>query len=415
MSKKRNRNKDYDYLVSELQKIIDKDKDKETLTQEEVIKFMEKKKLLLTEEKTTELLEELMSQGIIEDTPDDESISDDYYDEFWGETKEINLGDELGEITEDEIKVAKSIKDNEISNKLTATDDIVKWYMRWIGKYGKLLTHSEEIELCKKIEAGGRLGKKARDMIIKRNLRLVVNNAKKYKHRGLSFIDLISEGNSGLLKAVTKFEYKKGYKFSTYATWWVRQAITRAVADQARIIRVPVHMVETINKIIKTEREIYQKEGRAPKDEEIAEKLGDDFTAAKVRYIRKINIDPISLDKPIGKEEDSSFSDFVKDESSMTPTEFTSKEELHNILFETIEKHIHDKREKEILLLRYGIGYKKDGKTRNRIHTLDELGQKFDITKERVRQIESKVIRKLRQPQNHKKLKEYKKSEIKDI
>ncbi|WP_236630670.1 sigma-70 family RNA polymerase sigma factor [Mycoplasma sp. ATU-Cv-508] len=243
-------------------------------------------------------------------------------------------------------------------------------------------------------------------MLIKRNLRLVVNNAKKYKNRGLSFIDLISEGNSGLIKAVSKFEYRKGYKFSTYATWWVRQAITRAVADQARIIRVPVHMVETINKIIKIERDIYQELGRSATDEEIAARAGGDFDAEKVRYIRKINIDPISLDKPIGKEDDSSFSDFVQDESSISPIDYSSREELQKLLFETISHYIHDEREKEIIMLRYGIGYDQN-KQKNRPHSFEELGEKFDVTKERIRQIESKVIRRLRQPQNHRKLREF--------
>ncbi len=174
------------------------------------------------------------------------------------------------------------------------------------------------------MDKGGFRGKRARDKLIKRNLRLVINNAKKYKNRGLSFIDLISEGNSGIIKAVQKYNVNKGFKFSTYATWWIRQAITRAVADQSRTVRVPVHMVETINKITKIERELQQENGVDPTDEEIAQRYGNDFTAEKVRHIRKINIDPISLDKQIGKENDSSFSDFVKDESVVNPVEYAS-------------------------------------------------------------------------------------------
>ncbi|WP_127942484.1 RNA polymerase sigma factor [Mycoplasma sp. ATU-Cv-703] len=375
------------------------------LTQDQVYKYLEKKGIALNDEATNDLLETLIELDLLLDEIDPHDFDDFKSQDFTQEIGLVNY-DETKEISLDDIEQTQEIGDLELVNKLTETDDIVKWYMRWIGKYGKLLTHDQEIELTKKIEQGGRIGKKARDMLIKRNLRLVVNNAKKYKNRGLSFIDLISEGNSGLIKAVSKFEYRKGYKFSTYATWWVRQAITRAVADQARIIRVPVHMVETINKIIKIERDIYQELGRSATDEEIAARAGGDFDAEKVRYIRKINIDPISLDKPIGKEDDSSFSDFVQDESSISPIDYSSREELQKLLFETISHYIHDEREKEIIMLRYGIGYDQN-KQKNRPHSFEELGEKFDVTKERIRQIESKVIRRLRQPQNHRKLREF--------
>ncbi|MGY5139599.1 RNA polymerase sigma factor [Mycoplasmopsis gallinarum] len=302
------------------------------------------------------------------------------------DTEEINIDD-----LSDGRKSAKELK-----NKLTETNDIVKWYMRWIGKYGKLLSQEEEQQLAQQMELGGLRGKRARDKLIKRNLRLVINNAKKYKNRGLSFIDLISEGNSGIVKAVQKYDVSKGFKFSTYATWWIRQAITRAVADQARTIRVPVHMVETINKITKIERELQQENGVDPTDEEIAERYGNGYTAEKVRYIRKINIDPISLDKQIGKENDSSFSDFVKDENVINPTEYASQKELNETL-NIILKETLDKDEYVLICKRYGVGEDPDNNNEKyKIHSLDELAKERGVSKERIRQIENKILRKLK-------------------
>ncbi|MHA0272843.1 RNA polymerase sigma factor [Mycoplasma sp. 48589B] len=297
-------------------------------------------------------------------------------------------------------------KKADLSNKLTETNDIVKWYMRWIGKYGELLTVEEERKLAEQMEKGGFRGKRARDKLIQRNLRLVINNAKKYKNRGLSFIDLISEGNSGILKAVQKYDVNKGFKFSTYATWWIRQAITRAVADQARTIRVPVHMVETINKISKIERELQQELGREPSDDEIAEKYGNGFDAAKVRYIRKINIDPISLDKQVGKENDSSFSDFVKDENIISPVDYASHEELSEILEDMINEL--DPEDKKLICKRFGVGVDENGE-RYRVHSLEELSiDRGGVSKERVRQIENKILRKLKSNVKHgKNLKDY--------
>lgn len=287
------------------------------------------------------------------------------------------------------------IRGKSLNNKLTETNDIVKWYMRWIGKYGELLSADEEIELAKTMNLGGFRGKRARDKLIKRNLRLVINNAKKYKNRGLSFIDLISEGNAGILKAAQKYNVDKGFKFSTYATWWIRQAITRAVADQARTIRVPVHMVETINKITKIERELQQELGREPLDEEIAAKFGNAYTAEKVRYIRKINIDPISLDKQIGKENDSSFSDFVKDESIPNPVDYASQEQLSELLLDLIENNL-DKNDKELICKRYGVGYDENG-NRYRVHSFEELAkERGGVSKERIRQIENRILRRLK-------------------
>lgn len=407
----------YETIVNSLAKHLATKKEN-TLTQQEVFDFLEKKKILVSEEGADDLLEKLIEEGIIDDETDKEDGEEISIIELSKESgvtapaieveDEIKLQefDETQEIVLTNIDERMDILDADIENKLTETDDIVKWYMRWIGKYGKLLTHEEEIELAKQIEKGGRRGRKAREIIIRRNLRLVVNNAKKYKNRGLSFIDLISEGNSGLIKAVQKYEWQKGYKFSTYATWWVRQAITRAVADQARTVRVPVHMVETINKIIRIERELHQELGRAPLDDEIAKQAGEDFDAEKVRYIRKINIDPISLDKPIGKEDDSSFSDFIQDDNAVNPVDFAAQEELAKLLIETIDKAISEERERDIIKKRYGIGFEKNGE-RVRSYSLDELAAEFDVSKERIRQIEAKIIRTLKKPQNQKLLKEY--------
>ena len=403
---------------------------KEFLSQEDIFSLLDKKKILISEEGADELLSILIAEGLIEDELDegddeltslseasDGEINEDIDDEedtllqldvFEDNEDGLKLKsfDETQEIDLSSVAEENEVSDSDMENKLTDTGDIVKWYMRWIGKYGKLLSHQEEIELAKTIKKGGRKARKSREILIRRNLRLVVNNAKKYKNRGLSFIDLISEGNAGLIKAVSKYEWEKGYKFSTYATWWVRQAITRAVADQARTIRVPVHMVETINKIIRIQRELNQELGREPTDEEIAEATGMDFTAEKVRYIRKINIDPISLDKPIGKEDDSSFSDFIKDENAINPTDFAAHEELSKVLINTIDKAISEEREKSIIKMKFGIGTDPKG-NKYKSHTPEELAVKFEVSKERIRQIEAKVIRILRKPQNQKALSEY--------
>ncbi len=390
-------------LKKELTRLKKKDKKVVTMTQGEVFDFLDKKKLLVSEEGSDELFELLLKKKIVSVDADKEDIK-----EVNG--IELKSYDKGAEVSLDDVDEKPEIADSELVNKLTSTDDIVKWYMRWIGKYGKLLKHDEEIRLAKLIEKGGRPGRKAREELIRRNLRLVVNNAKKYKNRGLSFIDLISEGNAGLIKAVSKYDWSKGFKFSTYATWWVRQSITRAVADQARTIRVPVHMVETINKIIKYERELYQEHGVKPTDEQIAKRANEDekmiFDAEKVRYIRKINIDPISLDKPIGKEDDSSFSDFVEDESTINPLDYAAQEELTKLLLEALNKHIDVERERKIIIYRYGIGVDENCE-KVRSHTLEELGEKYSVTKERIRQIEAKVIRRLRQPQKQKKLKDF--------
>jgi RNA polymerase primary sigma factor len=273
-----------------------------------------------------------------------------------------------------------------------AIDDPVRMYLKEIGKV-PLLSAEEEIELAKRIEKGD---KEAKRRLAEANLRLVVSIAKKYVGRGMLFLDLIQEGNLGLIKAVEKFDYRKGYKFSTYATWWIRQAITRAIADQARTIRIPVHMVETINKLIRVSRQLLQELGREPLPEEIAEEM--EIPVEKVREIMKIAQEPVSLETPIGEEEDSHLGDFIPDEDAQAPADAAAylllKEQLEDVL-ETLTP-----REEKVLRLRFGLD---DGKPR----TLEEVGQVFGVTRERIRQIEAKALRKLRHPSRSKKLKDF--------
>ena len=273
-----------------------------------------------------------------------------------------------------------------------ATDDPVRMYLKEIGKI-PLLDSDREMYLAEQIHLGN---KAAKDELVEANLRLVVSIAKRHVGKGMYFLDLIQEGNLGLMKAVEKFDYQKGYKFSTYATWWIRQAITRAIADQARTIRIPVHMVETIHKVSRTARQLLQDLGREPTTDEIAEKLG--MSAERVREILKIAQDPVSLETPIGEEEDSHLGDFVEDNDSPAPAETASyallREQLRAVL------HTLTPREEQVLTLRYGL---KDG----RPCTLEEVGRRFNITRERIRQIEAKALRKLRHPGRAKLLKDY--------
>ncbi|MGH4118890.1 RNA polymerase sigma factor RpoD [Clostridium sp.] len=271
-------------------------------------------------------------------------------------------------------------------------DDPVRMYLKEIGKV-PLLTSAEEVDLAKRNEEGDLAAKKK---LAEANLRLVVSIAKRYVGRGMLFLDLIQEGNLGLIKAVEKFDYRKGYKFSTYATWWIRQAITRAIADQARTIRIPVHMVETINKLIRVSRQLLQELGREPQPEEVAEIM--EMPVGKVREIMKIAQEPVSLETPIGEEEDSHLGDFIPDDDALAPAEaaaFTMlKEQLINVL-DTLTP-----REEKVLRLRFGLD---DGRAR----TLEEVGKEFNVTRERIRQIEAKALRKLRHPSRSKKLKDY--------
>ncbi|WP_313134746.1 RNA polymerase sigma factor RpoD [Anaerocolumna sp.] len=304
-----------------------------------------------------------------EDEPDDETLL------------ELEESDEAALLEYDDASFASTI-----------TDDPVKLYLKEIGTY-PLLSVSEEIELAKRIEEGD---VQAKQMLAESNLRLVVSIAKRYVGRGLSFLDLIQEGNLGLIKAVDKFDYNKGYKFSTYATWWIRQAITRSIADQSRTIRIPVHMSEVINKTYRVSRNLLQELGREPSEQEIADAMK--LPIEKVREILKVSADPISLDTPIGEEDDSHLGDFIKDDSIMGPEEAASYAVLQDQIAKLLET-LTD-REQRVLILRFGL---QDGRTR----TLEEVGKEFNVTRERIRQIEAKALRKLRHPSRARMLKGY--------
>ena len=315
------------------------------------------------------------------------------------DTREPN-GNELEDVEEDDVDVDDGLvlkTNGEIDVDATVpkslpTDDAVRMYLKEIGKV-PLLTGAEERELAIRMEQGDEEAKKK---LCESNLRLVVSIAKRYLNRGLSFLDLIQEGNLGLIKAVDKFDYTKGYKFSTYATWWIRQAITRSIADQARTIRIPVHMVETINKLIRISRQLLQELGREPTSEEIAKEMG--ITVEKVREIKKISQDPVSLETPIGEEEDSHLGDFIPDDDVPAPVEAAAYSMLKEQLMEVLDT-LSD-REKKVLMLRFGL---EDGRPR----TLEEVGKEFNVTRERIRQIEAKALRKLRHPSRSKKLRDY--------
>ncbi len=314
------------------------------------------------------------------------------------EKETLDDDDDLKEDTDDdddkdEPAEEVEIKVDDLSNiKGLNVDDPVKMYLKEIGKI-PLLTAEEEVDLAKRMEAGDNYAKKR---LAETNLRLVVSIAKRYVGRGMQFLDLIQEGNLGLMKAVEKFDYKRGFKFSTYATWWIRQAITRAIADQARTIRIPVHMVETINKLVRIERQLIQELGRDPTNEEIAKEMG--IEVEKVREVRKIAQEPVSLETPIGEEEDSHLGDFIEDETAIAPDEaanFTMLREQLNEILGTLND-----RERKVLELRFGLT---DGTPR----TLEEVGKEFNVTRERIRQIEAKALRKLKHPSRSQKLKDF--------
>ncbi|WAM31154.1 RNA polymerase sigma factor RpoD [Caldicellulosiruptor naganoensis] len=297
------------------------------------------------------------------------------------------------DVVDDRISEEELLKDDlENLPEGIAIDDPVRMYLKEIGKI-PLLTPEEEIELAKRIEQGDEEAKKR---LAEANLRLVVSIAKRYVGRGMLFLDLIQEGNLGLLKAVEKFDYRKGYKFSTYATWWIRQAITRAIADQARTIRIPVHMVETINKLVRVSRQLLQEKGREPTPEEIAKEMN--MPVEKVREILKIAQEPVSLETPIGEEEDSHLGDFIPDDDALAPSEAAAHSMLKEQLMEVLDSL--NEREKKVLKLRFGL---EDGRAR----TLEEVGREFNVTRERIRQIEAKALRKLRHPSRSKKLKDF--------
>ncbi len=310
---------------------------------------------------------------------------DKLYDTIESQNIEIidDLGEEMLDTMNFDIDIAKSVDSMGVDAKNAAIDDPVKVYLKEIGRV-PLLTPEEEIDLAIRISDDDPQAKKR---LAEANLRLVVSIAKRYVGRGMQFLDLIQEGNLGLMKAVEKFDYQKGYKFSTYATWWIRQAITRAIADQARTIRIPVHMVETIHKVSRYSRQMLQELGREATAEEIGEKMG--MSADKVREIMKIAQDPVSLETPIGEEEDSHLGDFIPDDDTPAPADAASA----SILREVIERELRalTPREEHVIKLRFGLY---DGRTR----TLEEVGKEFDITRERIRQIEAKALRKLRHP-----------------
>ncbi len=350
--------------------LMTKGKKKGNLTYKELMDTLEN--VELETEDIDKLYEHLEDLGIdiIGDKDEDLLIDND----------DINIDEKPEKI--DNLSVPKGI----------SVDDPVRMYLKEIGKI-PLLTGAEEVNLAKRMEEGDESAKRE---LAEANLRLVVSIAKRYVGRGMLFLDLIQEGNLGLMKAVEKFEYKKGFKFSTYATWWIRQAITRAIADQARTIRIPVHMVETINKLVRIQRQLVQELGRDPLPEEIAKEMG--LEVEKVREIMKIAQEPVSLETPIGEEEDSHLGDFIPDEEILSPAEaanFTMlREQLIGVLDELTP------REQKVLRLRFGLD---DGRAR----TLEEVGKEFDVTRERIRQIEAKALRKLRHPSRSKKLKDF--------
>ena len=329
------------------------------------------------------------------ETLDDLDNLDDLDSDIDNDVADLDFGGDFDMLTGDTVNMYSNEEEDD-SNQLGSNvkiNDPVKMYLKEIGRV-ELLSHDEEISLAKRILDGDEEAKKK---LAAANLRLVVSIAKRYVGRGMLFLDLIQEGNMGLIKAVEKFDYTKGFKFSTYATWWIRQAITRAIADQARTIRTPVHMVEMINKLTRVQRQLIQELGREPSAEEISEKM-DGMTPEKVREIQKISLEPVSLETPIGEEDDSHLGDFIEDEGAMSPDDYAANELLKDELNENLLE-LTD-REEKVLRLRFGLD---DGRTR----TLEEVGKEFNVTRERIRQIEAKALRKLKHPSRSKRLKDF--------
>ncbi|MBR0596737.1 RNA polymerase sigma factor RpoD [Sinanaerobacter chloroacetimidivorans] len=360
--------------------LLEKAKSKGSISYREISDYLEN--IDMDKDQMDDLYDSLISMGI-------EIVSEVDPDDF----EIIALEQEDPDLAVDDISLDGGEIDLEATlPKGIAVDDPVRMYLKEIGKV-PLLSAEEEIELAKLMEVGDEEAKKR---LCEANLRLVVSIAKRYVGRGMLFLDLIQEGNLGLIKAVDKFDWRKGYKFSTYATWWIRQAITRSIADQARTIRIPVHMVETINKLIRISRQLLQEYGREPTPEEIAAEM--DISEEKVREILKIAQEPVSLETPIGEEEDSHLGDFIPDDDVPAPAEAAAFSMLKEQLVEVLDT-LTD-REQKVLKLRFGLD---DGRAR----TLEEVGRRFDVTRERIRQIEAKALRKLRHPSRSKKLKDY--------
>ena len=362
-------------MLTIMSELVELGKKKENVLElSEIEKVFADQGMELDDDKTEKVFEYLENKGIVAMVPE-------------SDTEDDIILDVEDEPTEEELEnIEMAVPDG------VSIEDPVRMYLKEIGKV-PLLSAEEEIELAKKMEQGDENAKKR---LAEANLRLVVSIAKRYVGRGMLFLDLIQEGNLGLIKAVEKFDYRKGYKFSTYATWWIRQAITRAIADQARTIRIPVHMVETINKLIRVSRQLLQELGREPTPEEIAEEM--DMPVDRVREILKISQEPVSLETPIGEEEDSHLGDFIQDDNVPVPADAAAftllKEQLVEVLGTLTE------REQKVLRLRFGLD---DGRAR----TLEEVGKEFNVTRERIRQIEAKALRKLRHPSRSRKLKDY--------
>jgi len=365
--------------IESVKKLIEKGKKDGFLTYSEIIESLEEIQLDAEQIEDIYQLFEDMGIDVVGDKDDDVLLEGADIDE---DIDEIDKVDEEEDDTKEDLSVLRGI----------TVDDPVRMYLKEIGKI-PLLTSEEEVELAKRMQEGDETAKKK---LAEANLRLVVSIAKRYVGRGMLFLDLIQEGNLGLMKAVEKFDYRKGFKFSTYATWWIRQAITRAIADQARTIRIPVHMVETINKLVRIQRQLVQELGRDPTPEEIGKEMG--MEVEKVREIMKIAQEPVSLETPIGEEEDSHLGDFIPDDEVLAPAEAATYTMLREQLIDVLDTLTP--REQKVLRLRFGLD---DGRAR----TLEEVGKEFDVTRERIRQIEAKALRKLRHPSRSKKLKDF--------
>ncbi len=365
--------------IESVKKLIEKGKKDGFLTYSEIIESLEEIQLDAEQIEDIYQLFEDMGIDVVGDKDDDVLLEGADIDE---DIDEIDKVDEEEDDTKEDLSVLRGI----------TVDDPVRMYLKEIGKI-PLLTSEEEVELAKRMQEGDETAKKK---LAEANLRLVVSIAKRYVGRGMLFLDLIQEGNLGLMKAVEKFDYRKGFKFSTYATWWIRQAITRAIADQARTIRIPVHMVETINKLVRIQRQLVQELGRDPTPEEIGKEMG--MEVEKVREIMKIAQEPVSLETPIGEEEDSHLGDFIPDDEVLAPAEAATYTMLREQLIDVLDTLTP--REQKVLRLRFGLD---DGRAR----TLEEVGKEFDVTRERIRQIEAKALRKLRHPSRSKKIKDF--------
>jgi RNA polymerase primary sigma factor len=370
-----------EFMIESVRELIEKGKKRGILTYNEILDSLQGTDL--TPEQIDDIYEKLASLGV-------EVVAE--VDDFEPHNISIVKSTSEGTETEAEAEAEAEVEVDLSVPEGVGIDDPVRMYLKEIGRV-PLLTSEEEVNLALRMEAGD---EEAKRTLAEANLRLVVSIAKRYVGRGMLFLDLIQEGNLGLIKAVEKFDYRKGFKFSTYATWWIRQAITRAIADQARTIRIPVHMVETINKLIRVQRQLLQELGREPSPEEIAKEMN--ISEDKVREIQKIAQEPVSLETPIGEEEDSHLGDFIEDHDARAPAEEASFTLLREQLDEVL-KTLTD-REQRVLRLRFGLD---DGRAR----TLEEVGQKFGVTRERIRQIEAKTLRKLRHPSRSKKLKDY--------